>query len=151
MAFTSLFVFFPISTYQGDKALLHHSFCAVSVITAFNLLQVLFGCRFQLPLTLYSCLLFSLGILSKLHHCLCFFCSLLSEPLYPYPFLGKRIPTFLARIDLFPSSAKAFHGAPSAPRPVSTANLSVLFLLLPSENRCNISGISWSYMLHLLR
>ena len=41
------FVFFP-STAQGDKALLHHSVHAVSVIAELNLLQVLFGWRFQL-------------------------------------------------------------------------------------------------------
>ena len=96
-------VFFPISTFQGDKALLHHSFRAGSVIT-----------RFQLPLTKYSCLFF--------------FFSLLSEPLYSV-FLGKSIATFLARIDLFPSSSKAFHGAPFFQRTVSAANLSVVFLL----------------------
>ena len=51
---------------QGDTALLHHSFRALSVITAFNLLQVLFGWRFQLPLTLYSCLLSSAACSRKL-------------------------------------------------------------------------------------
>ena len=52
--------FFPLSTFQGEEALLHHSVRAVSVIAAFNLLQVLPGWRFQLPLTLYSCFPFFL-------------------------------------------------------------------------------------------
>ena len=68
-----------------------------------------------------------------------------------YLFLGENIPTILARVVLFPSSSKDFHGAPFAPRTVSTANLSVVFLLFSSENRCNISGMNWSCMSpHLL-
>ena len=38
------------------------------------------------------------------------------------------------RTVLFPSFSNAFHGAPFAPRPLSTAQLSMVFLLLPSEN-----------------
>ena len=77
------FVFFLVSTFQDDKALLHHSVRAVSVVAAFTLLQVLFGWRFQLPLTLHSCLFF--------------FFRLLSEPLYSFSFLAKVFP----RIVLF--------------------------------------------------
>ena len=84
-------------------------FRAVCVVTAFYLLQVFFGWRFQLPLALCSCLPFFFGLLA------------LSLS------LGEKNPTFLARMDLFPSSFKAFHGTPFAPRTVSTANLSVFF------------------------
>ena len=66
---------------QGEKALLHHSMRAVSVIAACNLLQVLSEWRCQLPLTLYSCPALGTSLLSL--------------------FLGKSIPTFLARICLF--------------------------------------------------
>ena len=45
-----------------------------------------------------------------------------------YLFLGENIPTFLARIVLFPSFSKAFHGAPFAPRTVS-----VFFSFLPQR------------------
>ena len=101
-----------LSTSQGDKALLHHSLRAISVIAALSLLQVFFGWRFQLPLTLSSCLFFlpALG----------------TSSLYPFSRL-KYFHTFLARIVLFPPYSKAFHGAPVAPRTVSTANMSVLF------------------------
>ena len=71
-AFTSVLKMFLYSSqsplFRATKLLLHHSVRATNVIAAFNLLRVLFGWRFQLPLTLYSCLLF--------------FCRLLSEPLY---------------------------------------------------------------------
>ena len=107
------FVFFSISTFQGDKAPHHHSGRATSVIAAFYLLKVLFGWRFQLPLTLYSCLLF--------------FCRLLSKPLYSLSFFGTNIPTFLACIVLFPSFFQSLPRCAFAPRTVSTANLSVCF------------------------
>ena len=63
-------IFFPLSTLQGETALLHHSVRAVSVIAAFLLETVLL-----------------------------------------LLFLGKRIPTFLVRVVLFPSFSKAFHDA----------------------------------------
>ena len=86
------------------------SFCACSQSFYF---QVLSGWRFQLPLTLYSCLLFFLqpALGTSLLHLL----------------LGKSIPIFLGRMVLFSSFSKAFTVPPFAPRTVSTANLSVGF------------------------
>ena len=78
-------------------------FRAVSVVTTFHLLHVFFGWRFQLPLALYSCLLFFFSLFSKLETCLL------------HLFLGEDVPTFHVRIVLFPSFSKAFHGAPNGP------------------------------------
>ena len=125
-SFLTVLLYSSHSPLQREKALLHHSMRAVSVIGACNLLQVLSEWRCQLPLTLYSCLL--------------------SEPLYSL-FLGESIPTFLARVVLLSSFSRAFQGAHFAPRTLSTANLSMVCLLLPPENRCNISGINWSCLI----
>ena len=81
----SVLIFFPLSTFQGEKALLHHSVRAISVIAAFHLLQ-----GTQLPLTLYSCLPFFFS---------------LSKPFYSCSFLGKNM-------HLFPSPSTAFHDEP---------------------------------------
>ena len=56
---------FPLSTFQGEKAMFHHSVRAVSFIASFHLLQELPGWRCQLPLILYSCLHFFFSLLSK--------------------------------------------------------------------------------------
>ena len=57
--------FFPVSTFQGGEAFLHRSLRALRVMAAFHLLQVFSGWRFQLPLTLFSCLPFFLSFLSN--------------------------------------------------------------------------------------
>ena len=44
-----------------------------------------------------------------------------------------------------------FHDAPFSPQTRTTATLSMAYLLLPPEIRCNIAGINWSCMIpHLL-
>ena len=68
----SVFIFFPVSTVQGGEAFLHYSVRAIRVMAAFH------GWRFQLPMTLYSRLLF--------------FFSQLSKPLYSVSFLEKVFP-----------------------------------------------------------
>ena len=88
-------------------------------MAAFHLFQVLFGWRFLLPLTLYSCLLFFIGHLSKL---LCLRC-----------FTGENSPTSHADMVLSPSCSTFFTDTPSFPPPLSTARLSAAFLLLPAS------------------
>ena len=56
----------------------------------------------------------------------CFFQPVL-ETYFLNLLLGENIPTCHELIVLFPSFFKAFHGAPVAPRTLSTANLSVVF------------------------
>ena len=63
-------------------------------------------------------------------------------------FLSENIPTFQVRSVLFPSYPKAFHDALSAPRIVSTANLSVFLLCL--QRNGSTSGIGWSCTIHHL-
>ena len=109
--------------FRAVKAFLHHSLRTLSVIPAFNLLQVLFSSRFQLPRTPYSCLPLCFGLLSK--------------PFYSCSSLAEMFP-HLSYI-LF----KAFHGAPScAANSLHCQFVSVVFLW-PSGTRCNISGTSW--------
>ena len=73
--------------------------CVLSVsLQHFTCSKILSGWRFQLPLTLYSCLPF--------------FFSLISEPFLLLLVLGKSIPTFLVRIVHFQSFSTAFHDAP---------------------------------------
>ena len=107
--------------------MLHHCLRAVSVIAAFNLLQVLSSWRFQLPLAPYSCLPFFFAL----------------ETFLLYPLLGERIPTFFVRTVLFPPFSKAFHDAPFSPQIDTTATLSMVCLLLPPETCCNLAGIKW--------
>ena len=125
----NVFCILPSLHFTGRQSLLNHSFRAVNVITAFTLL----------PSTLWLAIPAATDPV--------FLPVLLLQPALGtsllYFFLGRSIPTFLVCTVLFPSFSKAFHGAPSAPRAVSTAKLSVVFLLLPSEKRCNISGTSW--------
>ena len=91
------FIFFPLSAFQGDKAILHQTERAISVIAAFHLLQVLSGWGFQLPLTLCSSFPF-------------FFC-LLSKPFCSCSFLAKIFPHFSHVLFFFPSFSDAFHDA----------------------------------------
>ena len=127
-------LFVPLSSLQGEKALLHHSVRAICVIAAFNLLQILSGWRFQLPLTLYSCLPSFFGLLSK--------------PFYSCSFLAKYIPTFIARIVFshqFPKSS-TMHLFSTNSCHCHLVNGSSPFLF--SETRCSsISGINWLYMI----
>ena len=115
-------VFFPISNFQGDKALLHHSVGATSIIAAFSPLQILIGWRCQLPPTLHSCLRF--------------FFSLLSEPHYSISFAWKKYSHFPRTYCSFPIF---FQGLPRCA--FCSANclhcqfVSVVHLL-PSEIRC---------------
>ena len=51
-------VFFILPTFQRGETFLHHSFRGIRVMAAIHLLQVFYGWRFQLRLSLYSCLLF---------------------------------------------------------------------------------------------
>ena len=60
-----VFVFFPLSTNQREKALLHHSVRTISTVAASHLLQALSGWRFLLPLALYSCSPLFFSFLSK--------------------------------------------------------------------------------------
>ena len=62
-------------------------------------------------------------------------------------FLGKYVPTFLARIVLFQSFSKVFHDAPFPPQIHATATLSMVRLRLLSETRCCISGTNWLCMI----
>ena len=128
-----VFIFFPLH-FLGEKAPLHHSVRAVSVIAAFNVLQVLSGWRFQLPLTLYSCLPFFLGTLSK--------------PFHSCSFLAKMFTTFLARNVLFASFFQSLPRCACFSVQIhATGTLSMVRLLSPSETRCNISGINWLCMI----
>ena len=122
----------PLSTLQGEKAMHHHSVRAVSVIAALNLLQVLFGWRIQRPLTLCTCWP-------------CFF-GLLSEPFYSCCFLAKILPhlsyVFFLSLNFQSLPRCAF----LSPQTHATATLSMVRPLLPSETRCNNSGINCSCM-----
>ena len=82
------------------------------IMAAFHLLQVSSGWRLQLPLTLYSCLL-------------CFF-NQHSKPLCSVSFLEKVFPNL--------PYMWFFHGTFFSPQPICAAHLSVVSLLLPSEN-----------------
>ena len=70
------------STFQGGEAFLHHLFRAISVITTLYFLQVFFGWRFQLPLALYTCLLFFFSQFSKLSYSCSFLEKILPHSTY---------------------------------------------------------------------
>ena len=107
------FLIFPVSTFQGGEAFLHHSFRAICIMAAFHLLQVSSGWRLQLPLTLYSCLL-------------CFF-NQHSKPLCSVSFLEK--------VFLHLTYILFFHGTPFFLHNLSALHICQWSLfLLPSEN-----------------
>ena len=116
-------VFFPISTFQSNKTFLHH-FRAINKVTAFHMFWVFFGWRCPLPLALYSCLFFFCNLFSKL------ICSIFS-------FSAKT----------FPDSTNELFLSHHFPRPSANSlhcQFVSVFLLLPLENCCRISGIHWS-------
>ena len=119
-----VFLFFPLFTFQGDEALLHHSVRAISVIATFHLLQVLSGWRFQLPLTLYSCLPSFFGLLSK--------------PLCSFSFLAKMPTLFFSYHFPNPSTVRLVHRELS-PLPICQCFSPFAF----RETRCNVSVINW--------
>ena len=92
-------------------------------VTAFDMFYVFFGWRCPLPLALYSCLFF--------------FCNLFSKLICSIFFSAKTFPDSTNELFLphhFPKpSANSLH-----------CQFVSVFLLLPSENRCRISGIHWS-------
>ena len=129
VAFTSTLkmpLFFPITTFQGGKAVLRHfpcSECHHGVSLAPGILWLVIpNCHWPCIPAYFSS-------------------SACSRNLFTLSLSRRKYSHILPRTSCFPIIFQSLPRCACAPRTLSTATLSVVFLLIPSKNRCNISGV----------